>query len=307
MDVLLRLLLILAVFAINAVVGHFTGRGIQAGDSLAFCVTYSFIIIYLLYTWKSKLELLTRCALAAPLAVAGGIILRALGFQTVSSVLLGLGLFLFLIMETRDWKVHFMLTLTVAAVFAFLLVFHKYIDREEDARISQYQVYLIFGLVLPFMVFYGLYISAIDSKSVTLLRPLVVRSAKFTGILFVFFTLFIASERLCRHHQLRLPASFAISLLIALCFLASVRWLKLSLSDNSVNDKNNDIKPKELTETFDMRRFALGGKDGKSAKTGKCEFCGRAIYSSEVSYAIKDHTVCGQCYNRIEDEKTRGN
>jgi ribosome-binding protein aMBF1 (putative translation factor) len=51
--------------------------------------------------------------------------------------------------------------------------------------------------------------------------------------------------------------------------------------------------------------YVFRGKDEKTDKAGKCEFCGRSICSSEVSHAIKGHTVCGQCYKKIEERKGR--
>ena len=54
-----------------------------------------------------------------------------------------------------------------------------------------------------------------------------------------------------------------------------------------------------------MRFYVFRGKDEKTNNAGKCALCGRSIYSSEVSHAVKDHTVCGQCYKKIEEETAR--
>jgi len=51
--------------------------------------------------------------------------------------------------------------------------------------------------------------------------------------------------------------------------------------------------------------YVFRDKDGKAAKSDKCAFCGRSIYSSGVSHAIKDRIVCGQCYKKIEEEKAK--
>lgn len=51
--------------------------------------------------------------------------------------------------------------------------------------------------------------------------------------------------------------------------------------------------------------YVFRGKNGKPAKSGKCAFCGRSIYSSGAPHAIKDHVVCGQCYKKIEEEKAK--
>lgn len=51
--------------------------------------------------------------------------------------------------------------------------------------------------------------------------------------------------------------------------------------------------------------YVFRDKDGKPAKSKKCAFCGRSIYSSGAPHAIKDQMVCGQCYKKIEEEKAK--
>jgi len=51
--------------------------------------------------------------------------------------------------------------------------------------------------------------------------------------------------------------------------------------------------------------YVFRDKVGKTAKSDKCAFCGRSIYSSGVPHAIKDRVVCGQCYKKIEEEKAK--
>ena len=51
--------------------------------------------------------------------------------------------------------------------------------------------------------------------------------------------------------------------------------------------------------------YVFRDKNGKPAKSDKCAFCGRSIYSSGAPHAIKGHVVCGQCYKKIEEEKAK--
>lgn len=51
--------------------------------------------------------------------------------------------------------------------------------------------------------------------------------------------------------------------------------------------------------------YVFRGKNGRPAKSQKCAFCGRSIYSSGAPHAIKGHIVCGQCYKKIEEEKAK--
>ncbi len=302
---LIKLLAVLVVIAVSAIYGLFRHRGIQASDPLALCIVYCFVIAYLLYAWKNKLELVRRCVLAAPFAPLAAIALRVMGFETIFSILVGIGLFLFLLLKTNNWKTHFAITLLVAGMFSPMLILLRFRDSGEYPKISQYHVYLIFGLVLPFLVFYGAYLRMVGSQKSIPLRSLTTKSAKFAGALLVFFGLFIVSEKVCRYYDVGLPISFVVSLLISLCFLGICHRFKLGLSDSSGTDKNDEVNPKESIDNLKMKYSLFGGKDTKSNKRETCEFCGRALRSSEVTHTIKDHIVCAQCYEKIENEKTR--
>jgi hypothetical protein len=37
--------------------------------------------------------------------------------------------------------------------------------------------------------------------------------------------------------------------------------------------------------------------------TGKCEFCSKPLGSSTPPHMVKDHLVCLECYEKIEEEK----
>lgn len=249
MDVLIRLLMIIIVLVVNAVVGHYRGRGIQAGDPLAFWISYLFIIVYLLYTWKNKFELVKRCILAAPFAPLSSIVFKVVGFETHFSILVGIGIFLFMVIKIDDWKRHFVITLLAAVPFAFLLVLLRWRDSNEYLEISEYKVYVIFGLTLPFIVFYAAYLSIIDLQKTVVLRPLAVRSLKFTVALILFFSLFVMSEKFCRHYQLGLAISLMISILISLCFVGVCYVFKIGLSESPGSQKDNKIGDEGFLET----------------------------------------------------------
>jgi hypothetical protein len=96
-----------------------------------------------------------------------------------------------------------------------------------------------------------------------------------------------------------------ICVLLSLCLLGFCYRFKISLSDSCVSNKNNEITNKKFIDKLKSRFYLFRCKDEKTGKTGKCAFCGRSICSSEVSHTIKEHTVCGQCYKKIEEEKAR--
>jgi len=292
--VLIRLLVIVAVLALNAILGFYRGRGIQAGDPLAFYITCSFIVVYLLYEWKNKVELIKRCILAGPFVPIFAIVFRIAGFETVVSSHFGIIIFLFLVMKTDNWKRHFFITLMTAVIFTFLLAYLRQHEDLEDLNV--YEIFVIFGLGWPFAVFYGAYLVAIGSQKTIELRPLLGKAIMFAGATFLLLVLFTISHFSFRHRRFGFWISFMISVLLSLGFLGFCYRFKLSASDSSVNKFIDKLK---------MRFYLFRGKDEKTDKAGKCAFCGRSIYSSEVSHTIKEHTVCGQCYKKIEEEKAR--
>lgn len=215
------------------------------------------------------------------------------------SIYAGILIFLFLVIKAGNWKQHFFITLMTAVIFTFLLAYLRHGD------LNEYKVYVIFGFAWPFGIFYTAYLCAVDSQKAIELRPLLRKAIKFAGATFLLLSLFLISHNLCRHYQISFAISFTISVLLSLCFLGVCYRFKISLSDSSVSNKNNEITNKKFIDKLKKRFYVFRGEYEKTNRAGKCEFCGRSICSSEVSYAIKGHTVCGQCYKKIEDEKER--
>lgn len=60
----IKLLMLIVALVVTAIVGLYRHRGIQMDDPIAFGITCSFFILFLLYEWKNKVELIKRCILA---------------------------------------------------------------------------------------------------------------------------------------------------------------------------------------------------------------------------------------------------
>lgn len=302
-SLIIRLLMLIMSLVVTAIVGHYRHRGISYGDPITFCILCPFFILSLLYEWKNKFELVKQCALAAPFATLLSIVVKVVGFDMDTSIYAGIIIFLFLVMKTDNWKRHFFITSMTALVFTFLFAYLQQHLRHGD--LSEYRAYIIFGLGWPFGAFYVAYLGAIRPQKTIELRPLLRKASKFAGATFLLLTLFLISHKLCRHYRLGLAISFTISVLLSLGFLGGCYWFKINLSDSSVSNKNNEITNKKFLDELKKRFYVFRGKNEKTDKVGKCEFCGRPICSSDVSHAIKDHTICEQCYKKIEEEKAR--
>ena len=273
-----KLFSLICILLVIAMVGFYRHLGIPDKSPLTFCTIYLFTAVCMLWQWrKVKTEFVKRCILAAPSALLLTIIFRIVGFETAFSIYVGMILFLFLVIKTDNCKQHFFITLMTAIIFMFLLVYIKH------SALNVYKAYIISAIALPFMVFYIEYLVSINSKKTIEWGLLLLKSAKFTIVLFLSLTLLLLSNRLCRHYDVSSAISFGISVLIALGFLGFCYRFKINLSDSSVSNKTNE----------------------KTKKARKCTLCGRSIHSSELSHAIKDRTVCEHCYKKIQEEKAR--
>ena len=261
MNVLLsKLLWLIEILVLIAILGLYKHLGIKPGHPIALGTVCLFFIIYLLWSWKNKPEFAKRCILAAPFATLLTIVFRIVGFELVFSIYVGIATFLFLVIKTDNWKLHFSITLMTALVFTFLLVYLRHGD------LNVYKAYIISGIALPFAVFFVAYVGAIDSQKTLKMRPLLGKSIKFTGVLLLSLALFFISHNLCRRYHLGLVIPFMISGLIAMGFLGVCYRFKLSLSDSSASNKNNEITNKELVDKRKMRFYIFRGKDEKTDK-----------------------------------------
>ncbi len=165
--------------------------------------------------------------------------------------------------------------------------------------------YFLVGCIIAVLVFYESYCARSRSQEVLKFRPIAVKSIMLSGALLLVMTLLLISHFSFRHHRFGLCVCIMISVLLSLGFLGFCYRFKINLSDSSVSNKNNEITNKKFIDKLKMRSYVFRGKDEKTNNAGKCAFCRRSIYSSGVSHAIKGHTVCEQCYKKIEEEKAR--
>ena len=106
--------------------------------------------------------------------------------------------------------------------------------------------YIIVGCVIAVLAFYESYCARSSrSPKDPEWRPLLSKSIKLAGAIFLLLVVFTASQMLCRHFHIGFWISFMISVLISLCFLGVCYLFKIRLSDGSVSNKNNEIENKE--------------------------------------------------------------
>lgn len=108
--------------------------------------------------------------------------------------------------------------------------------------------YIITGLVIAVLVFYETYCARAHSQKPPELLPIVVKSVKFAGAIFLLLVIFTASQILCRHFHIGFWISFMISVLISLCFLGACYFLKIK-SPALSNDPAKKIKKKNESIT----------------------------------------------------------
>ncbi|MCJ7691945.1 MAG: hypothetical protein MUO22_00825 [Sedimentisphaerales bacterium] len=299
-NVLIRLLMIIVVIVVSAIVGFYRGRGIQMDDPISFGIGFSFFIILLLWSWrKEKAGFIKQCILAVPFGPLFFIVSRIIGFDIVLSIYAGIFIFLLLVIKTANWKQHFFITLITAGI---LTAFVAYLKHNEQ---NLYKGYTIFALAFPFVIFYAAYLGALGSQKTIQLRHLAVTSLMLSGALLLVVTLFLISYFSFRSHRFGFWITFMISVLLSLCLLGFCYHFKIGLSGGSVSNENSEITNKKFIGRLKKVFCVFRDKDEKADKVGKCALCERSIYNSGVSHVIKDHTICEQCYKKIQEEKTR--
>jgi hypothetical protein len=241
MNIVHRLILILIILAICGVIKFFRHYGISYGDPVIFWLVCATFGIYLLLSWKNNISLLKRCIVAMPLASVLALIPVFAGFSTVTSIHLGITIYLLLLIRTENLRQHFTITLTTATIILFTIAAFKLMGWNRE-NLNIYRIYTLLGCTLPALSFYAAYLASVKFNKTIKLLPLLSNSLKFTGVTFLLFVLFTVSHMVCRHYRLGLMIPFAISVLLALGFLWVCYRFKINLSDNSISGiKKNEI------------------------------------------------------------------
>lgn len=204
----------LVVFTVSSL----RGRTLMWGDPM---IVWGMGILLLLYSfnlWEDKKELIKRGCLALPLAVLFMIIAILSGFTAFVFCLLGLLLFYALIIEVKDIKLHYTITLiTTSILFGCAFVFKNHVT-------SLWTLYVICGIAFSGLAFYQSYLNRMErSQEIPSLWPIAFASIKFGVACITAVMLLIISHVLCKQYHLGFAVSFTIAVLIALSFLVLCR------------------------------------------------------------------------------------
>lgn len=279
----IRSLMMIAVVMIGTIVGFVRHRGIQVDEPLAFGISCSLFLLFLLWEWRNnKFEFIKRFALAVPLAIVPAIVGSIVG-DIKLSVSAGILTILFLLLKTDYWKRHCLITLTVALIFTFLLasIQQELVKRENW---NLYKVNIIFVLGLIIGSFYAASLAAINSTNLKAAHPVAIKLLIFVGLSFLACALVLINHIVCTRCHISFAVSFGISVLIALAFWWACRLLKISniaLPDTAQTAAKRPIRPDE------------------------CECCGKTGIPQELLFKISSgQRVCAVCLKEMEQQRT---
>jgi hypothetical protein len=225
-------------------ISSFCGHTLMWGDPNTMWGLGILLLLYSFNLWKNKKELFWRCALALPFALLTTLLLKVTGFKTVISCVSGLLLFYALIIEVKNLRLHYVITLTSAIILFFLAVLFKGVIP------SFRNIYVVWGCAFAVLAFYESYEARLShSQKAPVLWPIAVKSVKFTVACFFALVLLTVSHILCRRYHLGFAVSFTIAVLIALSFLVACKLFNIkNPAFSDVPERRVEKKKQELLD-----------------------------------------------------------
>jgi hypothetical protein len=277
------LLLRVVLFALIAVAGLLTGRNIQIGEPLSVAITGTFIYIVLLWEWRDNLpEFFKRCILAIPFAIIPAITGTLIGFTTRNGCILGGVTFLLLILKTRLWKRHFLISVVASIIFTFFFAIMRFQKLHPGAQ-NLGKLVAIFGLALIFAGLYFSYLCVVNSRDLKAAYPFTMKLLPFLGVSYVAFILVFINQIASERYHINFAVSFSISVLIAIAFWWVCKILKLN-----VPVPNNGQNSPKVTAYDDH-----------------CESCGKRGIPQELLFRIESgQKLCAACLAQMHTEKS---
>jgi len=215
------------------------GRSVMWGNPNAMLGLGALLLLYSFNMWRDKKELVKRCVLALPFALLFIILLKVSGFRILGCCLSGLLLFYTLIIEAKNVKLHYVITLASALILLVLSVLFK------EAAMSYQSLYLLYGSAFALLVFYQSYEAKLSrSQKIPKLLPIAINSLKFSVAGIIAATLLLVSHVICRRYNLGFIISFSISVLVAINFLIICKILSIknpAFSNNSTGIPKSDL------------------------------------------------------------------
>ena len=194
------------------------GRTLMWGDPIVIWAMGILLLLYSFDLWEDKKELAKRCFWALPFSLLVLVLAKISGFSILISCLSGLLLFYALIIEAKDVKLHYVITLiTTLILFCCAFMFKTRVT-------SLWTLYIISGGGFAGLAFYQSYARKLEqSQKIPSLWPIAFASIKFGVACITAVMLLIISHVLCKQYHLGFAVSFTIAVLIALSFLVLCR------------------------------------------------------------------------------------
>lgn len=173
-----------------------------------------------LYSWKSDLsEFLRRVYISIPFAIMFSVLVKVLGYDFYQSLLAGMFISILLLLKTPDWKKHFVAILIASCVFVIVAKF--FFMPWDGLQVISFakQGVIFFGFILT-QSFFLLYLAEVFKQAKTPdLKPVIMRSVKFSLFISIFFALYLTSNHIGNRLELNLPVQLFINTVIAILFL----------------------------------------------------------------------------------------
>jgi len=290
---------------------HLCGYRIRdRGDPAFIWIIFIVHIGNLLYNWKDKRALLKRCIFASLFASLMAGILVPTTIRPNSFWFIGNFIFIVLTWEEDSSKQSFIVTLVTVTILVTLLGFWGIslksmrtppqtdsIEKPMSSEIAMWCSIIIAGCIMVVWCFYGYYHNQLSRTQKTpQWRPLLVKSIKRAGALFLPVLVFFISQMVCEHYDASLTISLMVSSLIPLCFI--VVWYKLGWFSDK-NSTENESKESGHEGLLDNSKKKVSSK---KSRAGICDCCGKDEIPQEMLFKIDSgQQLCAACLKEMDN------
>ena len=223
------------------------------------CVIALFLLGYVRFSWKSNMaELLKRVRFAIPLALIVSIFTIIMRFDSFIGMTAGLFTFILLLFKTSNCKQHFSVIMTLALASVIMLKFLQILFPADGGQMTYplLRSTLLLACCLPILNFLSLYMSKLLKAETPALRPILVRTVKFSIVVSLFFAIFLILSDIGDERGISLPIQILVSSLLSIFFLVICYIFDLSLIERKKKPKNIINELHEELEDFYLEEKA---------------------------------------------------
>jgi hypothetical protein len=222
------------------------------------CVTALFLLGYVLHSWKSNMsEFLKRIRVTIPFALMFLIFIKIMGFGNRGSITAGLIVCILLLFKTPNWKRHFAAILIPATIFIILFRFLLIpLDRAEGSLL---EVTFYVTCIMPILSFFLLYMSKLEHAETPALRPILVRTVKFSIAVSLFFAAFLILSDFFDKQEISLPIQILVSSLLTIffagvCYKFDLFLVERKKKKNRVDELHEELEGLYLEEKVKIKK-----------------------------------------------------